>query len=177
MIIQLAGFDKVVINSSAGKDSQAMLTTLMEAAKEQGIDAADKFLVVHADMGRAEWAGTRELAEEQARPAAHETKSEGVPPVSRAASGAVYQVARLKRPINLSLDTCSAFCLIRGHGGWLAPTHLSIKGHDHGKEAIPQKAQAHFHHIPAHPGQRSQADKAAEGGQSLRGSGSGRSIP
>lgn len=61
----LADYDLVLVNSSAGKDSQAMLTYLVELARAQGADL-EKFLVVHCDLGRVEWAGTRELAEEQA---------------------------------------------------------------------------------------------------------------
>lgn len=61
----LADYDLVLVNSSAGKDSQAMLTYLVELAREQDV-ALEKFLVVHCDLGRVEWKGTRELAEEQA---------------------------------------------------------------------------------------------------------------
>lgn len=61
----LAEFDLILINSSAGKDSQAMLTHLVELADEQGVDR-DRLVVVHADLGRVEWQGTRALAEEQA---------------------------------------------------------------------------------------------------------------
>lgn len=61
----LTAFDYIVINSSAGKDSQAMLDYLVEIADAAGV-ARDRLIVVHADLGRVEWAGTRELAEEQA---------------------------------------------------------------------------------------------------------------
>lgn len=63
--VDLSEFDLILVNSSAGKDSQAMLTRLVEMADEQGVDR-DRFLVVHADLGRVEWEGVRELAEEQA---------------------------------------------------------------------------------------------------------------
>lgn len=61
----LAGYDLILINSSAGKDSQAMLTTIVEQADAEGVDRS-RLLVVHADLGRVEWEGTRELAEQQA---------------------------------------------------------------------------------------------------------------
>jgi 3'-phosphoadenosine 5'-phosphosulfate sulfotransferase (PAPS reductase)/FAD synthetase len=61
----LASYDVILVNSSAGKDSQAMLTHLVELADAHGVDR-DRFVVVHADLGRVEWAGTRDLAAEQA---------------------------------------------------------------------------------------------------------------
>jgi 3'-phosphoadenosine 5'-phosphosulfate sulfotransferase (PAPS reductase)/FAD synthetase len=62
----LNAYDVVLINSSAGKDSQAMLTYLVELAQSQGA-ALERLIVVHADLGRVEWQGVRDLAEEQAR--------------------------------------------------------------------------------------------------------------
>lgn len=61
----LASYDVILINSSAGKDSQAMLTHVVELADAAGV-SRDRIVVVHADLGRVEWSGTRELAEEQA---------------------------------------------------------------------------------------------------------------
>jgi len=61
----LASYDVILINSSAGKDSQAMLTHVVELADSAGLDRA-RIIVVHADLGRVEWEGTRELAEHQA---------------------------------------------------------------------------------------------------------------
>jgi 3'-phosphoadenosine 5'-phosphosulfate sulfotransferase (PAPS reductase)/FAD synthetase len=61
----LRQFHVCLLNSSGGKDSQAMLTDVVEAADAQGVPR-DRLLVVHADMGRVEWPGTRELAERQA---------------------------------------------------------------------------------------------------------------
>lgn len=61
----LHGYDVILVNSSAGKDSQAMLTHLVALADEQGVDRS-RLVVVHADLGRVEWEGTRELAAEQA---------------------------------------------------------------------------------------------------------------
>jgi len=63
--IALGDYDIVLINSSAGKDSQAMLDVVYHKAIEQNYDL-DKMVVVHADLGKVEWQGTRELAEEQA---------------------------------------------------------------------------------------------------------------
>jgi len=60
----LSQYDKIVVNSSAGKDSQAMLTHVVGLAKAQGYPM-DKIVVVHADLGRAEWEGTKDLAKDQ----------------------------------------------------------------------------------------------------------------
>jgi 3'-phosphoadenosine 5'-phosphosulfate sulfotransferase (PAPS reductase)/FAD synthetase len=57
--------DWVVVNSSGGKDSQAMLSYVVRRAKALGM--LDKVIVVHADLGDIEWGGTKALAEEQAR--------------------------------------------------------------------------------------------------------------
>jgi 3'-phosphoadenosine 5'-phosphosulfate sulfotransferase (PAPS reductase)/FAD synthetase len=61
----LRDFDWLVVNSSAGKDSQAMLDVVIEQAKVEGV--LERIVVVHADLGRVEWAGTRDLAERQAQ--------------------------------------------------------------------------------------------------------------
>lgn len=61
----IADYDVILVNSSAGKDSQAMLTNLVELADAQGVDRA-RIVVVHADLRRVEWEGTRVLAERQA---------------------------------------------------------------------------------------------------------------
>jgi 3'-phosphoadenosine 5'-phosphosulfate sulfotransferase (PAPS reductase)/FAD synthetase len=60
----LRDYDVILINSSAGKDSQASLDVVAKIAARAGI--TDRLVVVHCDLGRVEWAGTRELAEEQA---------------------------------------------------------------------------------------------------------------
>lgn len=65
MNIDLTAYDQIVVNSSAGKDSQAMTDYVCRLAKEAGV--LDRVLMVHADLGRVEWSGTRELAEEHAR--------------------------------------------------------------------------------------------------------------
>lgn len=62
--LDLSTFDRIVINTSAGKDSQAMMDFVCEAAKAQGV--LDRVVAVHADLGKVEWKGTRELAETHA---------------------------------------------------------------------------------------------------------------
>lgn len=57
----------LVVNSSGGKDSQAMLDYVHREVVQAGLVAADRVVVVHADLGRMEWEGTKELAEEQAK--------------------------------------------------------------------------------------------------------------
>jgi 3'-phosphoadenosine 5'-phosphosulfate sulfotransferase (PAPS reductase)/FAD synthetase len=61
----LASFDVILINSSAGKDSQAMLSRVVSLVDAADVDRS-RIVVVHDDLGRVEWAGTRELAERQA---------------------------------------------------------------------------------------------------------------
>jgi len=62
----LKSADWIVINSSAGKDSQAMLDFIVHHADALHIPPS-RLVVSHADLGSAEWRGTRELAEQQAR--------------------------------------------------------------------------------------------------------------
>lgn len=64
MAPDLTTYDVIVVNSSAGKDSQAMLDVVVELATAAGV--RERIVVVHADLGRVEWKGTRELAERQA---------------------------------------------------------------------------------------------------------------
>ena len=61
----LSQYDHIVLNSSGGKDSQAMIDVVMERAREEGVQ--DRVVVVHCDLGAVEWPGTKELAAEQAR--------------------------------------------------------------------------------------------------------------
>lgn len=61
----LTMYDWIVVSSSAGKDSQAMLDYVIEQADLAGADR-DRIVVVHSDLGRCEWKGTGELAAEQA---------------------------------------------------------------------------------------------------------------
>lgn len=58
--MDLTQYDHIVINTSAGKDSQAMMHHVHALAVKQGV--SDRLLAVHADLGRVEWKGTRELA-------------------------------------------------------------------------------------------------------------------
>jgi 3'-phosphoadenosine 5'-phosphosulfate sulfotransferase (PAPS reductase)/FAD synthetase len=62
----LTTYHWIVLNSSAGKDSQAMLDYVVEQADLAAVPRT-RLLVAHADLGRVEWPGTRELAEEQAK--------------------------------------------------------------------------------------------------------------
>jgi hypothetical protein len=66
VIPDLAASDWVVLSSSGGKDSQAMLDFVVEQADRVHVPRS-RLLLAHADLGRVEWPGTRELAEEQAR--------------------------------------------------------------------------------------------------------------
>jgi len=61
----LKSADWVIVNSSAGKDSQAMLDMVVQHADALDIPRS-RIVVAHADLGRVEWKGTRELAETQA---------------------------------------------------------------------------------------------------------------
>lgn len=61
----LRTFDWILVNSSGGKDSQAMLDYVVELADRAGVPRST-IVVVHADLGRVEWEGVKELAAEQA---------------------------------------------------------------------------------------------------------------
>lgn len=63
-IERISSYDWILVNSSAGKDSQAMLDFVVELATFA--DVLDRVVVVHCDLGRVEWTGTRDLAEKQA---------------------------------------------------------------------------------------------------------------
>lgn len=65
--VRLADYDLIAIHTSAGKDSVAMLVTLVARACAEGV--LDRVVAIHADLGVMEWPGTRELAEQQARAA------------------------------------------------------------------------------------------------------------
>ncbi len=64
-MIDLAPYDVIVVNSSAGKDSQAMLDLIVDYADTQQVPRS-RIVVFHADLGRVEWPGTPELAAEHA---------------------------------------------------------------------------------------------------------------
>jgi 3'-phosphoadenosine 5'-phosphosulfate sulfotransferase (PAPS reductase)/FAD synthetase len=64
-IPDLPSYHWILVNSSAGKDSQAMLDFVVELCDRYGVPRS-RIVVVHCDLGFAEWEGTRELAQEQA---------------------------------------------------------------------------------------------------------------
>lgn len=61
--MKLSDWDVVVVNTSGGKDSQAMMDYLFELAEAEGV--TDRLHALHCDLTEMEWPGTRELAEEQ----------------------------------------------------------------------------------------------------------------
>lgn len=63
-MIDLRDFDLIVINTSGGKDSQAMLAHVHHLARLTG--TLDRLMCVHADLGDMEWPGTGEIARAQA---------------------------------------------------------------------------------------------------------------
>jgi len=63
---RLTNYHWIIINSSAGKDSQTMLDYVVEQCDQVRFPRS-RILVAHADLGRVEWPGARELAEQQAR--------------------------------------------------------------------------------------------------------------
>lgn len=65
MKVDLNEWDIIIVNSSGGKDSQTALRQVALMARAQGYSAT-KIHVVHADLGREEWPGVKELAEQQA---------------------------------------------------------------------------------------------------------------
>lgn len=64
-IPRLEWYDWIVVNTSAGKDSQAMMDLVCRRA--EALALLDRVVAVHADLAEEEWEGTRELAEEHAR--------------------------------------------------------------------------------------------------------------
>jgi len=60
----LRDYDVILVNSSAGKDSQTALDVVAKIARRAGVE--DRVVVVHAALGVVEWEGTLELAREQA---------------------------------------------------------------------------------------------------------------
>lgn len=63
--MELTEYDYIVINSSGGKDSQAMTDVVCRLADLAGIPK-EKIVVVHADLAEVEWPGCKELAAEHA---------------------------------------------------------------------------------------------------------------
>ena len=62
----LSDWDVVLLNSSGGKDSQTMIRQVVQVADDEGYPR-NRLVVAHADLGRVEWKGTRDLAREQAQ--------------------------------------------------------------------------------------------------------------
>ncbi len=60
MIPDLSSYDVLLLNTSGGKDSSAMADYLVELATAAGV--LGRITAVHADLGRMEWPGTKELA-------------------------------------------------------------------------------------------------------------------
>ena len=63
--VDLTDYDEIAVNTSAGKDSQAMLDAVYRECRRLGIE--DRLVAYHADLEQVEWPGTPELAELQAR--------------------------------------------------------------------------------------------------------------
>jgi 3'-phosphoadenosine 5'-phosphosulfate sulfotransferase (PAPS reductase)/FAD synthetase len=60
----LAAYDAIIVNSSAGKDSQAALDVVAHAADRAQV--MHRVIVLHADLGDVEWPGVPQLAAVQA---------------------------------------------------------------------------------------------------------------
>lgn len=65
MDVQLADYDYVVVNTSSGKDSQSILRHVALQAEREGYPK-DRVMLAHADLGKMEWPGTKDLAQRQA---------------------------------------------------------------------------------------------------------------
>jgi 3'-phosphoadenosine 5'-phosphosulfate sulfotransferase (PAPS reductase)/FAD synthetase len=61
--VDLRNYDVIVVSTSGGKDSQAMLDYLVELATSQGV--RDRLVAVHADLGKVEWDGAKDIASQQ----------------------------------------------------------------------------------------------------------------
>lgn len=61
----LSEYDIIIVSTSAGKDSSCCLDVVCEQARKEGV--IDRVVAVHSDLGRIEWPGCPELAEEQAK--------------------------------------------------------------------------------------------------------------
>jgi 3'-phosphoadenosine 5'-phosphosulfate sulfotransferase (PAPS reductase)/FAD synthetase len=62
--VDLRDYDLIAVNSSGGKDSQAMLDAVMRECCKH--DIQDRVRVYHADLKDIEWSGSKELAKLQA---------------------------------------------------------------------------------------------------------------
>jgi len=65
MELSLSDYDKIIINSSGGKDSLCAIFEICRQAKEQSYNF-ENIVVSHQDLGKMEWEGTKELASKQA---------------------------------------------------------------------------------------------------------------
>ena len=65
MTPDLKSYRWIVVNSSGGKDSQTALAEVIRQTDALGI-SRDRIVVSHQDLGHVEWAGTVQLAREQA---------------------------------------------------------------------------------------------------------------
>jgi 3'-phosphoadenosine 5'-phosphosulfate sulfotransferase (PAPS reductase)/FAD synthetase len=63
--MNLHDYDGVLINTSGGKDSQTAMRVMVKMADQQEY-SRDRMVAAHADLGRMEWPGVKELAAEQA---------------------------------------------------------------------------------------------------------------
>ena len=61
--VDLTSYDVILLNTSGGKDSQVMIDVVFHLAVAAGV--TERLVAVHCDLGRVEWAGTRDLAERQ----------------------------------------------------------------------------------------------------------------
>lgn len=61
--VKLADYDIILLSTSGGKDSQAMMDFVIGRAIVEGVHS--RVIAVHADLGRVEWKGTKELVQKQ----------------------------------------------------------------------------------------------------------------
>src|ERR1017187_9513440 len=54
--VVLTDYDVILINTSAGKDSQTLMREIFDQATAAGV--TDRLVAVHCDLGRIEWSGT-----------------------------------------------------------------------------------------------------------------------
>lgn len=64
--MNLHDYDRVILNTSSGKDSQTIVRLVSQLAAAQGYDRA-RMVCAHADLGEMEWPGTVELASAQSK--------------------------------------------------------------------------------------------------------------
>lgn len=104
----LATYDVIVVNSSSGKDSQAMLDRMVELADAAGV--RDQLVVLHCDLGKSpkgndiEWPGTVELVKEH-------SEHYGLPLViaRRGAGGFLEKIEQLRHWPRAATRSCTSF--------------------------------------------------------------------